>query len=129
MFSSISEPFNLREAMLRLPDMFFSSTTLGIPKKKHEHIIWLVLNPHLVATLCSSFSRENGHPLLICSSLSTAQYINKKTACVSLETHHKPNQKPPPRCLFKNFTFCRPSGLTIFPSEVLLLEVCGAKYP
>ena len=23
--------------------------------------------------ICSSFSRENGHPLLICSSLSTAQ--------------------------------------------------------
>ena len=34
---------------------------------------WLLLNPHLVATLCSSFSRENGYPLLICSSLSTAQ--------------------------------------------------------
>ncbi len=34
---------------------------------------WLVLNPHLFATLCSSFSRENDHPLLICSSLSTAQ--------------------------------------------------------
>ena len=27
--------------------------------------IWLVLNPHLVATLCSSFSREHGHPLLM----------------------------------------------------------------
>ena len=41
---------------------------------------WLVLNPHLVATLCSSFSRENGYPLLICSSLSTAQlkkYLGK----------------------------------------------------
>ena len=35
---------------------------------------WLVLNhPHRVATLCSSFSRENGYPLLVCSLLSTAQ--------------------------------------------------------
>ena len=36
---------------------------------------WLVLNLHLVATICSSFSRENGHIFLICSSLSTAQLI------------------------------------------------------
>ena len=31
-------------------------------------------HPHLVATLCSSFTRENGHPLVIRSSLSTAQF-------------------------------------------------------
>ena len=59
--------------MLRLPDMFFSSTTLGIQKKthrgeqqttqqhkttndnqnkkKHEHINWQVLNPQPVAHL------------------------------------------------------------------------------
>ncbi len=35
-----------------------------------------MLNPHLVATLCSSFSRENGHLLLICSSLSTAHFAH-----------------------------------------------------
>ena len=33
------------------------------------NIDWLVLNPHLVAHL-----RENGHSLLLCSSLSTAQF-------------------------------------------------------
>ena len=38
-------------------------------------LYWLVLNPHLVATLCSSFSRDNVHKLLICSSPSTAQCI------------------------------------------------------
>ena len=32
-----------------------------------------MLNPQPVATLCSSFSRENGYLLLICSSLSTSQ--------------------------------------------------------
>ena len=31
-------------------------------------------HPHLVATLCSSFTRENGHPVVIRSSLSTAQF-------------------------------------------------------
>ena len=29
--------------------------------------------------ICSSFNRENGHPLLICSSLSVAQFLVRKT--------------------------------------------------
>ena len=53
------------------PCMFQKKTL----KKQYDiimNIIWRVINPHLIATLCSSFSRENGHPLLISSSLSTA---------------------------------------------------------
>ena len=35
---------------------------------------WLVLNPQPITVLiCSLFGRENGHVLLMCSSLSTAQ--------------------------------------------------------
>ena len=42
-------------------------------QRKCEFFFWLVFNPTLLL-ICSSFSRENGHPLLICSSLSTAQF-------------------------------------------------------
>ena len=34
---------------------------------------WLVRTTPTLLLICSSFSRENGYPLLICSSLSTAQ--------------------------------------------------------
>ena len=37
-----------------------------------KHVTGWCSTPTLLL-ICSSFSRENGHPLLICSSLSTAQ--------------------------------------------------------
>ncbi len=40
--------------------------------KQHQSITGWCLTPTLLL-ICSSFSRENGYPLLICSSLSTAQ--------------------------------------------------------
>ena len=60
----------------QLPNIpFFSPFRRFHQLRRFEPIIyWQVLNPQPVATLCSSFSGENGKVFLICSSLSTNQY-------------------------------------------------------
>ncbi len=56
--------------------------------------------------ICSSFSRENGHSLLICSSLSTAQY---HIFGVSFYSFHK-NFNISPAGMFESMIFfCVPS--------------------
>ena len=57
-------------------------------------IIWLVLNPHLVATLCSSFSRENDHPLIICSSLSLVDGLKNLSGTITLPPNEASNLAP-----------------------------------
>ena len=60
-----------------------------LPPKKYQKA-WVVTGKCLTPTqllICSSFSRENGHPLLICSSLSTSQlgcnYTNPPSQTIS----------------------------------------------
>ena len=45
-----------------------------IPNKKNFYLAAWCLTPNQLL-MCLSFSRENGHPLFICSSLSTSQLI------------------------------------------------------
>ncbi len=83
------ERSTLKEASIIKPDMFIPKKTPKnrpfqkseqqhqhntFPPAKKKHQLVGANHPHLVATLCSSFSRENGHIFLICSSLSTAQH-------------------------------------------------------
>ena len=68
---------------------YLSSTSGGICTGNADPRIHLKIYTGWCSTpnqllICSSFSRENGHPLLICSSLSTAQYIY---IYVSIHTH------------------------------------------
>ena len=50
-----------------------SSSGIRRPSLRCAKLYWQVLNPHPVATLCSSYSRETGHLLLI--TIRTSQYI------------------------------------------------------
>ena len=56
---------------------FFETDRFFLPQFWQKYLVG-ANHPHLVATLCSSFNRENGHPLLICSSRSAQpKYVSQ----------------------------------------------------
>ena len=70
-----------------------------VPKQKHHCIslipMWMLTGWCSTPTLlliCSSFSKENGYPFLICSSLSTAQlsFVKQATHSCNKTSHFKP---------------------------------------
>ena len=72
------------------------------------HLHWLVLNPPTLLLICSLFSRENGYLLLICSSLSTAQFMcgarswnrnwEKQSLCQTLKPSQRAFEMLPQTC-------------------------------
>ena len=83
---------------------------------KINQFIWQVLNPHPVATLCSSFSKENGYLLLICSSLSTSQLLMILLMVQKSGVHHLGCRKP---CKYWD-KLPTSSGAGFLPSTVVI---------